>query len=197
MNLMITRKSKPAVISLAVGALAKLDERLRMLEREDQALLDAELSLDQSGNSRSSLTEDAKAVLAGGDFDPSANPLSQREYVRKKRAVIARAMQLGNSERERLLIEQSATVWSGFFDEIAELERRPLLAAMTLQKLNRDREELRERVRLAGGGQYLPGDGIELLGVGERADEEPFLLGDRLVATGVMTSAEWERAKNG
>jgi hypothetical protein len=196
MNLMISRKSKPVVVSLADAALAKLDERMKTLAKQDEALREADKSMEHSGG-RSSITEDAKAVLAGGDFDPTANPLSQREFVQKKRAVISRAMQLGNSERERLLIERAATVWSEFFEEIAELERRRLLAALTVQKLNREREELRERIRLAGGGLYLPGDGFEMLGIGERADDEPLVLGDRLVGTGVMTPAEWEHAKRG
>ena len=70
-----------------------------------------------------------------------------------------------------------------FSDRFGQVKIHPLIGA--------------ERDARAGGGLYLPGDGFEMLGIGERADDEPLVLGDRLVGTGVMTPAEWEHAKRG
>ncbi|MGY4504212.1 DNA-binding protein [Bradyrhizobium sp. GM24.11] len=179
--------------------LSVLERQLAKIEADDKALFEVQLSLEENSGgvgSTSRLTEAARALLDGSDYDPNANSISQLEMVRKKRAVSRRAMEIGCIDRDRLLIERAEKIFASFSVDVAEIERRRIMAALELQGINRQRERLREKIRSAGGGGSLPSDGRDLLGLGESYDEEVNWCVERIIASGVATRAEIERARS-
>ncbi|WP_369723866.1 hypothetical protein AB8Z38_07370 [Bradyrhizobium sp. LLZ17] len=191
------RKKTASLVDYEDAPLAALDRKIAKIESDDQALFEVQLSLEESsgGGTASRLTDAARALLDGTDYDPTANSISQLEIVCKKRAVYRRAFEIGRVAREHLLVERGDRIFASFSSEIAEIERRRIMAALDLQRINRQREQLRENIRSAGGGGSLPTDGRELLGVGETYDEEVNWCVERLIAAGIVSSAEIEKAK--
>jgi hypothetical protein len=64
-----------------------------------------------------------------------------------------------------------------------------------LQKTNRAREKLRQKINEAGGAGYLPTDGVDLLGFGDVHDEISWAA-NRVLTDGIATRAEIEKAKS-
>ncbi|UFX41714.1 hypothetical protein HAP47_0020600 [Bradyrhizobium sp. 41S5] len=194
---MIALKRKPTAASPVDGEdmLAALDRRLSTIEADDNELRAAELALGDYSPNGSRLTEAAEALLAGTEFDPNANVVSQLDAIRKKRAVIRRALEIGYSQRERLLVERAGSIFASFFPEVAELERRRLMTVLQLQRINREREGLREKILAAGGTPYLPTDGVEFLGIGDIQDQT-WECCERAISNGVVSRAEIEKARS-
>ncbi|MFB9262276.1 hypothetical protein ACFFWD_03690 [Bradyrhizobium erythrophlei] len=193
----LRKKPVAAPVDGEVDRLAALERQLAKIEADDKALFEVQLALEESssGFSASRLTEAARALLSGTDYDPTANSISQLEIVRKKRAVYLRAQEIGRFERNQLLIERAEKIFASFSADVAEIERRRIMMVLELQRINREREQLRENIRSAGGGGSLPTDGIELLGIGDRQDEI-WECCERAIARGVVSRAEIEKARS-
>ena len=65
------------------------------------------------------------------------------------------------------------------------------MAAWALQDLNRQRERLREKLQKAGAGSNLPGDGHDLLDIGDTQDEL-YAVAERLLNASVITDSEFK-----
>jgi hypothetical protein len=180
--------------------LAVLDRRLRELDARDAVLLKQQIGLEKTASNHpvSAGADKAEAMLDGEPFVASRdNPLSLLEAIHAERKVIAEALRIGRSKYHRLATERATEVWAAHFDQIAEVERRRVMLALQLQRANRDRERLREKVAKAGGAGFLSTDSVDLLGLGDRGDDETAWACERLIADGIATRAEIERAKNG
>src|SRR5947209_8294164 len=110
---LVDDEDAPAAIELQ---LAKIDRQLAKIEADDKALFEVQLSLEESssGGRASRVTEEARALLDGIDYDPTANSISQLEMVYKKRAVNRRAIEIGRVEREHLLVELGGRIFASF-----------------------------------------------------------------------------------
>ncbi|WMT78859.1 hypothetical protein [Bradyrhizobium sp. Ash2021] len=182
--------------------LAVLERRISELEARDKELLEKQISLESTaGSARSdaagAAVAEAQALLDGLPFVPSsARPMAQLDAIIAERAVIAKALKIGQSEQHRLATERAGEIWASHFAEIAKIEKRRVMLALELQQVNRVREMLREKITSkAGGPGYLPTDGVELLGLGDLR-EEVHWAGERLVADGIATRAEIEKARS-
>lgn len=80
--------------------------------------------------------------------------------------------------------------------QIAEIEKRRVTLALELQRVNRHRERLRERITAAGWSGFLATDGRDLLGAGDVHDEVEWAAA-RLVTDGILTRAEVEDIRAG
>jgi hypothetical protein len=196
---MTLRKLKPAPID-GSDVLAVLDDRLRELEARRDVLTKKIIGLEKTTATRPEVSADlaqAEALLGGAEFVASRDrPMSQLSALHAERDVIDRALKIGRSRSQELGIERATQIWSDHFDQIAQVERKRVLLALQLQQSNRERERLREKIIAAGGAGYLSTDSVELLGLGD-SDEEVKWACERLIADGIATRAEFERAKNG
>jgi hypothetical protein len=113
-----------------------------------------------------------------------------------RREVRRRAIKIGQDRLHRLREARAEEISASFFAEVAAIEKKRVLLAIELQRINRQRETLREKLTAAGGGPFLLTDGSDLLGLGDRQDEVSWAV-ERLVADGAVTAAEIARAKNG
>src|SRR4051794_6072551 len=172
------------VIAELAGRLKKIEADRTVLVREREALV-------KRSSDTFNLTKHAKALLAGDAYDPNADPLSTIAIINKKIAVMDQALHLGNLEMSRLLEDLSAAIWAEHFEEIREIERRRLMAAWALQDMNLQRERLREKLLKAKAGPHLPGDGQDLLGIGDRHDELHWVA-ERLLSASVITDSEFK-----
>src|SRR3954447_9246243 len=166
MNVIMTKKLQGATaLSPVTGGdvLDVLDRRLRELQKR-RDLITEEILLVEKTKSHPAVSADAaqlEALLDGETFIPSRErPMSRATELHAERDVIDRAMNLGRSRQHRLATERAAEVWTSFFGEIAEIERRRVFLALQLQRTNRDRERLREKIVRAGGAGYLSTDSV-------------------------------------
>jgi|1186.fasta_scaffold66849_2 hypothetical protein len=67
--------------------------------------------------------------------------------------------------------------------------------SLELQRINRAREVLRDKITAAGGAGYLTSDGIDLLGLG-RSDDEVNWAVERVLTDGIATAGEIAKAKS-
>jgi hypothetical protein len=200
MNMMTLRKPKLAAPVDGEDVLAVLDRRLRELDARDAVLLKQQIGLEQTASARpnNDAAEKAEALLGGEPFVATRDSsLSLLEAVLAERKLIANALKIGRSKHHRLAAERATEVWAAHFEQIAEVEKRRVMLALQLQQVNRDRERLREKIIKAGGAGYLSTDGVDLLGLGDLADGEVQWTCERVIADGICTRAEIERAKNG
>jgi len=123
--------------------------------------------------------------------------MSQLSSLLAEREVIDRALKIGRSRSQELGIERATQIWAAHFDQIAAVELKRVMLALQLQQTNRARERLRETILKAGGAGFLSTDSVDLLGLGDLGDGEVVWACDRLIADGICTRAEIERAKNG
>ncbi len=112
----------------------------------------------------------------------------------EERKTIDRALKIGRDRQHRLATEKAGEIWADYFSQIAEIEKRRVLLALELQRINRAREKLREKITASGGAGYLSTDSAELLGLGD--DEVVRWAAERLIADGICTVVEIERAKS-
>jgi hypothetical protein len=197
---MISRKLKLAAPVDGADVLEVLDRRLRELDARDAVLLKQQIGLEQTASARLISVDDAKAqsLLSGTPFVATRDhPFSRLEAILAERKTIALALKIGRSQHHRLAVERATEIWTAHFPEIAEIEKKRIFLALELQQINRAREKLRERLTKAGGAGVLSTDGVEFLGLGDLAGGEVVWACDRVVADGICTSSEIERAKNG
>jgi hypothetical protein len=195
-----SRKLKLAPIDGA-DVLAVLDLRLRELDARRAIITEEIIGLEKTaGAARFDAGVDvaqAEALLNGAGYIPSRDkPVSQLAALHAEREVIDRALKIGRDRQHRLATEQAGQIWADYFPQIAEIEKRRVLLALDLQRVNRARETFREKITKAGGAGFLPSDSVEILGLGDRDDEVRWAT-ERLIADGIATRAEIERAKNG
>lgn len=85
-------------------------------------------------------------------------------------------------------------IWENHSREIAEIEKRRVILALKLQRVNREREFLREKITAAGGGSKgrFHTDHVDLLGQGLGQSDEVFLALKRLLDDHVVASDDRE-----
>lgn len=189
------RKLKTAPID-GSDVLAVLKLRLRELQSRRDVITKQIINLEATtAVSRVEVGADvaqAEALLNGEQFVASRDkPMSQLTALHAERDVIDRALKLGGSRAHQLEIERATEVWADHFDQIAAIERKRVMLALELQRVNRDRERLREKITAAGGAGYLSTNSAELLGLGEL--EEVRWAVERVVADGICTLSEIDK----
>src|SRR3954451_24676390 len=192
----IARKPKlvPADDTDVVEAL-----RRRIIEMEADDAVDLKLQIALEGmsgaaNSGAAMAdaEQAEAFLNGEEFIFRDRPAGQLATLVARRKVRALARNIATSRHCQLAAELAGHIWRQHFAEIAAIEKTRVLLAMELQKTNRAREHLREKIAAAGGAGYLTTDSGDLLGLG--GDDEVRWAVDRLITDGIATRAEIEKA---
>jgi hypothetical protein len=175
-----------------------LQRRLAELDARDRALTQKILDSEKSAVSKSGRNNDvaaAEALLDGKLFDARAQlPLSDLMVLHKERDGVRLALKIGRDRLARLMEARAEAITASFLGEITQIERQRVSAALELQKINRKRETLRDKIREAGGNAYLPTDGAALLEIGDRQDEVAWSI-ERVIADGIMTAVELERMK--
>jgi hypothetical protein len=197
---MTLRKLKPAPID-ADDVLAVLQRKLGELQARRDAITKQIIGFEKTAvhTPENRDLSRAEALLDGEPFVVSRDrPMSQLAVLHAERNTIDEALKIGRSRAHQLEIERATEIWVAHFPEIAEIEKRRVMLALQLQKTNREREKLRETITNAGGAGYLSTDGVGLLGIGDLGDSESEVVwaSERLIADGICTRAEIERAKN-
>jgi hypothetical protein len=200
MNAIIKKfKSTTALASGEDDAISALERRVNELNALVADLTGQILSLEKTTTARVDQRADiaaADALLSGEPFKLSHTPtISQVAALHAERDAVRIALKVGNQRLQKLRDTREIEICASYRDEIAEVERRRILCALDLQAINRERETLRSKIRSAGGGNAaLHTDGSDLLGIGDIQDE--VLWGcDRLIADGIVSASEIERAK--
>jgi hypothetical protein len=138
----------------------------------------------------------AEAVLNGAPFVASRErPITQLAALFAERDVLDGALKMGSSQIQVLATERAERIWASHFAEIAEIEKRRMTLVFELQRTNRAREKLREKITKAGGAGFLSTDGVEFLGFGDEYAEIQWAA-NRLVADGIATASEIKRARS-
>jgi hypothetical protein len=195
-----TKKTQSAIDDDA--ELAALDRRIPELYGRDQDLLKIQIVMEASSGLADSFNRaidsaQAEAMLYGKQFVATRDkPISPLETVLVERRVIAHALKIGNEKRQHLATKRSERIWAEHFSEIAEIEKRRVMLVLELQRTNRAREKLREKINKAGGAGYLSTDGVEFLGLGDEYAEVKWAC-ERLITDAIATRAEIEGVKNG
>jgi hypothetical protein len=195
-----TKKSQSIIDDEADRAIADLTSRLRELDARDRAFNEKIITVEKTvGAAQFDITTDmaqAEALLEGKKFVASREkPVSQLAALHAERKVIAHAVKIGGSRLHLLTTARSEKIWAAHFSEIAEIEKRRVMLVFEIQRINRAREKLRERINKAGGAGYLTTDGPEFFGFGDVHDEVMWAA-NRLVADGVATRGEIEKARS-
>jgi hypothetical protein len=179
--------------------LAVLRRRIRDLEARRTVITEQIINLETTTSPAYIVSADlaqAEAVLDGEPFVASREkPLSQLAALHAERDIIDRALKIGRSREHQLATERATEIWVAHFAEIAEIEKRRVMLALELQRINRAREVLREKINKAGGAGYLSTDSAELLGWGDVHDPVMWSA-ERLIADGIVTRAEIEKARS-
>jgi prefoldin subunit 5 len=177
--------------------LAALDRRLAELDARRAEITAEILTLERSPSRPSPSGGAAELLLQGEPFEVDRVPaLSRLQVLHSEREAIDRAVHLGRQRQLRLQLDRAAEVTATFADEIGKIEKRRVLLALELQALDRKREELREKIRAAGGAPTLPTDNYDFLGIGDRHDEVREAA-ERLIEDGIMTEAEVRSGRRG
>lgn len=197
MNMNVHAK-KPVAPAVGADVLAALDRRLGELQTERAALLErlivAEKTVSTARGDTPNDAEKAQSLLDGGKFTLSREmPFPLVAALRAELNLFDAALKIGRSQQHRLAAERATEIWTSFWAEIAAIELRRVTLALQLQSVDRQREQLRDRIAKAGGAGFLVTDGPELLGLGGSRDDVQWCV-DRLVADGVATRRELEKA---
>jgi hypothetical protein len=181
-------------------AIADLASRIRELDARRLVVAETIITVEKTvGAERLDKGADlaqAEALLEGKKFVASREkPMSQLAALLAERDVIDRALKIGGSRLHLLTTTRSAGIWAAHFSEIAEIEKRRVMLVFELQRINRAREKLREKINKAGGAGYLSTDGPEFFGFGDVHDKVMWAA-NRLVSDGIATRAEIDRARS-
>jgi hypothetical protein len=193
---MIARKLKLAPID-GEDVLAVLDRRLRELDARRAVITETIIGLEKTTGAAVGVSADlaqAEGLLTGEKFVARDRPMSQLAALHAERETIDRALKIGRDRQHRLATERAGQVWADHFPQIAEVEKRRIFLAIELQKINKKREELRDKITAAGGAGFLSTDGVDLLEFGHVHDEVSWAA-ERLIADAIATRAEIERAR--
>jgi hypothetical protein len=135
-------------------------------------------------------------LLDGAQFVASREkPLSQLAALYAEIAAIDRALKIGEALIHVLATARSDQIWESYSSEIAAIEKRRVMLVFELQRVNRARERLREKITAAGGAGFLSTDGVEFMGFGDEYAEIDWAA-KRLIADGIATKAEIEKARS-
>jgi hypothetical protein len=193
-------KSTTALVAGDSDGLAALERTVRELSEADAVLTRKIITLEKTAAARLDQRADiaaAEALLAGEQFKLSYTPqISQIAALHAERDAVRMALKLGNQRLQKLRDARAIEIQASYHAEIAELERRRLFCALDLQAIDREREMLRNKIRAAGGEPVLPTDGADLLGIGDRQDNDVLWCADRLVAEGIASAAEIEKVRS-
>ena len=196
----IVRKS-PSAAADRDRAISNLISRLRELDARDRDVLEQIIAIEKTtGSAQVEAGADmaqAEAMLEGKKFVASREkPVSQLAALHAERKAIAHAVKIGGSRLQLLTTARSAKIWAAHFSEIAEIEKRRVFLALELQRLNRARTKLREKIATeARGPGFLTTDGVDILGFGDVHDEIQWAA-NRLIADGIATRAEIAKARS-
>jgi hypothetical protein len=185
-------------------ALAALDRRLRELGARAGVVLKSIIALEKAGAVRGDvragtakmLDMEAQALLDGKAFVASREKqVSDLDALWEEQARIERAMTKGINQRYWLATKHAEDVSARYFGEVAEIERRRVMLALELQRTNRAREALREKIFAAGGERSLPTDEAELLGTGDNLHLGVHEVVEVLIDRSICTRREIENAR--
>jgi hypothetical protein len=139
----------------------------------------------------------AEALLTdGAQFVASREkPLSQLAALYAEIAAIDSALKIGESRIHILATARAAQIWESYSSETAAIEKRRVMLVFELQRVNRAREKLREKITAVGGAGFLSTDGVEFMGFGDEYAEIGWAA-KRLIADGIATKAEIEKARS-
>jgi hypothetical protein len=195
---MISRKPKLAIAD-ETDVVAALQRRIVEMIEDDKLdlkqLIELEKTTSSAGSVAAANVAQAEAFISGAEFSVREREVSQLDALVARRKIRALAIKIASSRHAQLAAERAAQIWQSHFAEIAEMEKRRVLLAIELQRTNRARERLRDKITKAGGAGFLSSDGVELLGFGDVDDEIQWAV-NRLIADGVATLAEIEKARS-
>ena len=191
---------KPKLVSVEdTDIIAALHRRI--VEMQDDERADVARRIELEGTSGSAAegpdadVSQAEELLSGAEFTMRDKPASQLVTIIARQKVRALALKIASSRHFNLAAERAAQIWQNHFAEIAEMEKRRVMLALELQRTNRAREKLREKIAKAGGAGYLSTDGAEFLGFGDEYAEIQWAA-NRLISDGICTKAEIEKARS-
>jgi hypothetical protein len=197
MSSMIPKKTAQS-IAADEAEIAGLTRRMSEMTARARAVLKIQIDLEKTSTTAEHVASSdraaAEAMVAGAAFVPQRErPMSPLEAIMAEKKTLEHAIKIASARQSVLTTERAERIWAAHFSEIAAIEKRRVMVAFELQSINRAREALREKITKAGGGGYFPSDGVELLGLG--GDAEINWAAKRLVADGIATDAEIEKAK--
>jgi hypothetical protein len=193
------KKSQTAAAD-ADRAIADLTSRLGEMQAQRGGVHETILKVEKTSSaSQFDVTADiaqAEALLEGKKFVASREkPISQLTALYAERDTFDRALKIGGERLHLLTSARSEEIWAANFSEIAAIEKRRFMLVCELQRTNRAREKLRDQITKAGGAGYFSTDGVEFLGFGDEFAEIQWA-GKRLIADGIATKAEIEKARS-
>jgi hypothetical protein len=196
-TMMATKKTES--IAADEAELAALDRRIPEMNARDQDLLKIQIAQEATATASFEAAVDkaqALAMVAGHPFVATREkPISPLEATLAERKTLAGAIKIAGDRLSILTTERSARIWASYSAEIAAIEKRRMMLVFELQRTNRAREKLREKITKAGGAGFLSTDGVEFLGFGDEYAEIGWA-SKRLIADGIATSAEIEKARS-
>jgi hypothetical protein len=193
-------KKSPTAAADADRVIAELHLRIIEIQDDDKRDLARQIKLERTSNSSGTAAvasdlAQAEEFLSGAEFTMRDKPASPLATLIARRQVRALALRIAGERHSRLAAERAAQIWASHSAEIAEVEKKRVFLVLELQRTNRARERLREKITRAGGRGYLSTDGVEFLGFGDVHDEIAWAA-NRLIADGVATRAEIEKARS-
>jgi uncharacterized protein YjcR len=196
----LTKKSQAIIDDEADRAIAELTSILCELDARGRAVMETIIVVEPTVSAAqfdiTADTAQAEALLERKKFVASREkPITQLAALRAEHKAIAQAAKIGGSRLHLLTTARSAKIWVAHFSEIAEIEKRRMMLVFEIQRTNRERERLRTKIEKAGGAGFLSTDGVEFLGFGDEYAEIQWAA-KRLVADGICTNAEIERARS-
>jgi hypothetical protein len=141
--------------------------------------------------------DDIHQLLTGGlvptpPYDMPAAALHHALQVRRRN--IDRALQQAQTYQSNCIARRHAKVVQQYQAKIDTIERDRVTTAIALQAINRRREELREKISEAGGGQVvMTTDSVELLDLPSAGDPVDWAT-RRAIADGLLTEGEAKNA---
>jgi hypothetical protein len=195
-----TAKILPLAPANAEEELTRLRSRVGELAKRNDALIrliiQAEKTVGAGGDHFSPDLEQARALLDGKKFMPQREKsFSHLEALKAEHSAVGAALRLGNARVHQLATDRAEAIWQSYQSEISQIEMRRVKLALQLQRINHEREQLREKIIARGGAGCFATDGVELLHVSEKHDDVAWAA-ERLIADGVCTRREIEKASS-
>jgi hypothetical protein len=197
--MMATKKTES--IAADEAEIAALDRRIPEMTVRALEVLEIRINLEKTSatadNFRASSDQAAaEAMVAGAPFVATRErAVSPLDAIIKEGKTLELALKIANARRSSLGAARAERIWASFSAAIAEIEKRRMMLVFELQRTNRAREALREKIQKAGGAGYLSTDGVEFLGFGDEYAEIQWAA-NRLIADGIATKAEIEKARS-
>ena len=200
--MMMNPTKKPSQsIAADEAELAALDRRIPEMAARANEVVEIQLIAENTAGApehsvASSDQAAAQAMIAGAPFVATRErPVSLLNAIVAEKKTLAHALKIANARRDVLMAERAERIWAAHHSEIAAIEKRRMMLVFDLQRTNRAREKLREKITQAGGAGYLSTDGAEFLGFGDEYAEIKWAA-NRLISDGIATKAEIEKARS-